>query len=608
MKIACLQFAPQVGDLDNNLNRADAVLSHAKIGELDLLVLPELAFSGYNFRSLQHISPYLEPSGSGITALWARTTALKYDCVVTAGYPEKVDIGPNWPDTCPKYYNSAITVNADGETIVNYRKSFLYTTDETWANEGPDGFYNDKIEGLGHVAMGICTDLNPYKFDAPRIAWEFAHHILHREANLVVLSMAWMTRENARSFSRAPMEPDMDTLADWVMRLEPLIRDEGEKEIIVVFANRTGSEDDATYAGTSAVVGIQGGEVKVYGVLGRCERELLIVDTSKRPIMKLVCEPKGPKSPLLPVDTPLSPEQATSPRDSTASESTLNSVSSMITEVSMSSNNTSVDAMDPPPYSPYAPIQEFFPAIDFPTKLVNQSPRPPSTSPELKEELPTPSPTPKPASPQQSLPTSSPTPTPAAQKQRMSTPIPVQAPAPGPKQSMPIPIPVPPPAPSGPKQRIPTPIPVPPSAPARPRDRFPTPAPTLNAYSRPPSPKLRNQGSPVLERILTNYLNDEEAVHSPIFRDHMEDVFDSEVRADFCSPAVDSFAIALKTPALMNNTIQTTFKLPELPFENDTEKLFSPPHYPMQFESIFMSQSLGPRSSHIIPRPRSAVW
>jgi len=49
MKIACLQFAPQVGDVDNNLNRADAVLNKATAEDLDgldLLVLPELAFSG----------------------------------------------------------------------------------------------------------------------------------------------------------------------------------------------------------------------------------------------------------------------------------------------------------------------------------------------------------------------------------------------------------------------------------------------------------------------------------------------------------------------------------------------------------------------------------
>ena len=46
MRIGCLQFAPQLGDVDNNLNRADSVLSKANPKDLDLLVLPELAFSG----------------------------------------------------------------------------------------------------------------------------------------------------------------------------------------------------------------------------------------------------------------------------------------------------------------------------------------------------------------------------------------------------------------------------------------------------------------------------------------------------------------------------------------------------------------------------------
>ena len=46
MRIACLQFAPKLGDVDNNLTRADAVLSKARPENLDLLVLPELAFTG----------------------------------------------------------------------------------------------------------------------------------------------------------------------------------------------------------------------------------------------------------------------------------------------------------------------------------------------------------------------------------------------------------------------------------------------------------------------------------------------------------------------------------------------------------------------------------
>lgn len=180
MRIACLQFAPQVGDVDNNLHRADAVLSRANPEdlELDLLVLPEMAFTGtwdplpypvprlasdtaegYNFKSLQEVAPFLEPAGSGITSLWARTTALKHNCVVLAGYPERADVSHKWP-TGPEYYNSAIVVNQEGETIANYRKSFLYYTDETWALEGDGGFYDGFIPGLGNTSIGICEHVS----------------------------------------------------------------------------------------------------------------------------------------------------------------------------------------------------------------------------------------------------------------------------------------------------------------------------------------------------------------------------------------------------------------------------------------------------------------
>lgn len=102
--------------------------------------------------------------------------------------------------------------------------------------------------------------------------------------------MAWLTRESKSSYCQTPESPDIETLSHWLARLEPVIRAETEGEIIVVLANRTGAEDEAVYAGTSAVLGIHAGEVKVYGMLGRWENELLIVDTSKRPCAKLVAE------------------------------------------------------------------------------------------------------------------------------------------------------------------------------------------------------------------------------------------------------------------------------------------------------------------------------
>lgn len=85
----------------------------------------------------------------------------------------------------------------------------------------------------------------------------------------------------------------MDTLTYWVKRLEPLIRSENDDEIIVIFANRTGVEDEVVYAGTSAVVGVRRGEVSVYGILGRGEKELLVVDTSLPPFAKLLYRPDG---------------------------------------------------------------------------------------------------------------------------------------------------------------------------------------------------------------------------------------------------------------------------------------------------------------------------
>ncbi|RFN43592.1 hypothetical protein FIE12Z_12173 [Fusarium flagelliforme] len=363
MRIGCLQFAPQVGDVDNNLNRADAVLSRANPDDLDVLVLPELAFSGYNFKSLQDITPFLEPSGSGITSLWARTIALKYNCTVTVGYPEKVDVSPKWP-TGPEYYNSVIVVNGDGETIANYRKSFLYQTDETWALEGGRGFYEGFIPGLGNTSIGICMDLNPYKFEAPWSDFEFAHHVLEVDSNLVIVSMAWMTREDPRRFTRMPNEPDMETLTYWVTRLEPLIRAESQEEIIVIFCNRCGNEDEVLYAGTSAVIGIHDGEVKVYGLLGRGEKELLVVDTNNSPYAKLVYRPDAGGSGM---EAAGRLEQTGGPRSASDKNGPANNVSSQRANLNLGSSKEREK-----PQSPEASLP---PLPQFPEDLIQDRPR-----------------------------------------------------------------------------------------------------------------------------------------------------------------------------------------------------------------------------------------
>jgi protein N-terminal amidase len=106
--------------------------------------------------------------------------------------------------------------------------------------------------------------------------------------------MAWITYQDYSSYSRKPTSPDLGTLSYWVARFEPLIRAEDRGEVIVIIANRSGTEGNTVYAGTSCVLGIEDGEVKVYGILGRGQKELLVVDTKNPPQFKLVAEPNTP--------------------------------------------------------------------------------------------------------------------------------------------------------------------------------------------------------------------------------------------------------------------------------------------------------------------------
>lgn len=51
MRIACVQFAPQVGMIQDNMNRVDSLLSRysSDMEKLDYLVLPAMAFAGTFF-------------------------------------------------------------------------------------------------------------------------------------------------------------------------------------------------------------------------------------------------------------------------------------------------------------------------------------------------------------------------------------------------------------------------------------------------------------------------------------------------------------------------------------------------------------------------------
>lgn len=320
MRIATLQFDSRVGAVAANFSRAESLLMREErsgtLDNIDLLVLPELAFTGYNHPSLSSIAPYLEPTADGPSTRWAIRTATRLKCTVAVGYPEAAI--PTSPSSdgnsgIGNYntafdakitaaegtiaYNSLVFVDATGQVVAHYRKSFLFYSDDVWAKEG-SGFYSG-ILPIGNkgrrikAAAGICMDINPYRFEAPWTAYEFANHARESRARVVIVSMAWLSRLSALDMIEEPLRPDMDTFGYWLERFRPLIEAGSgtDDKIIIVLANRTGDEGDAPrigevrYAGSSTILGIDKAEgtsesnVKVWDILGRAQDGILLVDT-----------------------------------------------------------------------------------------------------------------------------------------------------------------------------------------------------------------------------------------------------------------------------------------------------------------------------------------
>ena len=247
--------------------------------------------SGYNFTNLETITPFLEPTNAGPSTQWAKRTAQRLQCTVTVGYPEITTTSP------PQRYNTLVSISPTGQVVASYRKTFLYYTDETWAFEGDSGFFNGQLGSLGQACMGICMDINPKRFEAPWTAYEFANHCVDADTPLVVLSMAWLTRLLPQELLATADLPDLETLSYWLQRFMPIVESKREDGIVLVLANRCGTEpgmvagvsqgvdeegqDVVGYAGTSCVLLIQEGEIRIFDIMGKAEEKLLKVDTAE---------------------------------------------------------------------------------------------------------------------------------------------------------------------------------------------------------------------------------------------------------------------------------------------------------------------------------------
>ncbi|CAI2170141.1 16897_t:CDS:10, partial [Funneliformis geosporum] len=276
MKVACLQFNPKIGEVERNQNYASSILKRYKPGEIDILILPELAFTGYVFKDKDHIKPYLEDSETGTSVKWAKEQSIRLRAFTVVGYPQIVKGNPD------KYYNSLCFINPYGELIETYQKTHLYETDENWAEEGP-GFKSINVPNLGKIGFGICMDLNPYQFKASFTKYEFASYHIQHQTEIILCPMAWLMSEYSQQINDD--KPESSTINYWCNRLSPYFTDStaltnpgSKRNTLFVACNRTGTENGSCFAGSSSVLLLSSENPIVLDSLKSKEEAVMIVD------------------------------------------------------------------------------------------------------------------------------------------------------------------------------------------------------------------------------------------------------------------------------------------------------------------------------------------
>ncbi|MEW5925068.1 MAG: nitrilase-related carbon-nitrogen hydrolase [Candidatus Zixiibacteriota bacterium] len=170
MKVALFQNSPVFGEIEKNV---DSVLAAVKDREYDLLVLPELFATGYQFVSVDEARTLADIAGHGYTFQKMRELAAAKKALIVYGFPE-LDKG--------RLFNSSIAVKPDGDFHI-YRKIHLFNTEKEIFEPGQDGFSVFDFDGA-KIGMMICFDWR-FPEAARRLALDGAQIICH-PSNLVL--------------------------------------------------------------------------------------------------------------------------------------------------------------------------------------------------------------------------------------------------------------------------------------------------------------------------------------------------------------------------------------------------------------------------------------
>lgn len=233
-KMGCIQFNPILGNPQATIDALSALLPSAK--ELDLLVLPELCNSGYNFINQKQAWDTAESVQDSSFIQFLADVCKNFNLHIVSGFNEREG---------EDLYNSAILVGPKGY-IDKYQKLHLFNTEKDFFKPGKTGL---PIFDIGWCKIGIQVCFDWMFPEAWRVLTLKGAEIICHPSNLV-----------------------LPGLAQEAVPVHAMIN-----RVFTITANRIGTEGNLRFTGLSTIADPKG---RVLAQASDSQEEIVIADVN----------------------------------------------------------------------------------------------------------------------------------------------------------------------------------------------------------------------------------------------------------------------------------------------------------------------------------------
>jgi len=211
--VACIQFRPEHGEAQRNIDHFSPLLRQAAQREACLVILPEMCLNGYLYQSQAEIAPYAEEA-QGPSFQQLSKLCQELGIFLVYGFAQIKD---------GQLFNSQNLIDPMGRCLATYQKRHLFDADRPWASPGKEPYVSVNTD-LGKIGLGICMDLN-----FPDLTYFHRSH----KTDILCLSMHWL-------------EEGLEVTDYWSDRLAGF-------EGLTIIANSFGEESPVHYCGRSSI-------------------------------------------------------------------------------------------------------------------------------------------------------------------------------------------------------------------------------------------------------------------------------------------------------------------------------------------------------------------